>query len=146
MIGCTFAAVSGVLVLPFIGLNAIALTFLVVQAFGAAAIGAFSSIPLTFVGGLVIGVLANLAQKWSIGHEAISGLPNSLPFLVLFLILLILPRRKLVPPAAVEQRPQLQYRAPGVVRAVTGVIVLDPAGAGPADRRQTPNWASSPSA
>ncbi len=79
VIGCTFAAVSGILVLPFIGLNAIALTFLVVQAFGAAALGGFSSIPLTFVGGLVIGVLANLTQKWSIGHDAISGLPNSIP-------------------------------------------------------------------
>jgi ABC-type branched-subunit amino acid transport system ATPase component/branched-subunit amino acid ABC-type transport system permease component len=125
-IGCTFAAVSGILVLPFIGLNAIALTFLVVQAFGAAALGGFSSIPLTFAGGLVIGVLANLAQKWSIGHEAVSGLPNSIPFLVLFLILLLLPRRKLVPPVAAEQRPQLQYRAPGVVRAATGVVVLIP--------------------
>ena len=38
--------------LPFIGLDAITLTFLVVQAFGAAAIGVFSSIPLTFLGGL----------------------------------------------------------------------------------------------
>src|SRR3954454_152085 len=66
MIGCTFAAVSGVLVMPFIGLNSIALTFLVVQAFGAAAIGAFSSIPLTFAGGLVIGVLASLSQKVAI--------------------------------------------------------------------------------
>jgi ABC-type branched-subunit amino acid transport system ATPase component/branched-subunit amino acid ABC-type transport system permease component len=126
IIGCTFAAASGVLVLPFIGLNAIGLTFLVVQAFGAAAIGAFSSIPLTFAGGLVIGILANLAQKLAIGHDAISGLPSSIPFLVLFLVLLILPRRKLVPPTALEQRPQLQYRAPGVVRAATGVVVLVP--------------------
>ena len=31
-----------------------------------------------------------------------------------------------MPPVAVEQRPQLQYRAPGVVRAATGVIVLIP--------------------
>jgi branched-subunit amino acid ABC-type transport system permease component len=45
IIGSTFAALSGVLVLPFIGLDAVALTYLVVQAFGAAAIGAFSSIP-----------------------------------------------------------------------------------------------------
>ena len=63
IIGCTFAALSGVLVLPYVGLNAIVLTFLVVQAFGAAAIGAFSSIPLTFLGGIVIGVLAALSQK-----------------------------------------------------------------------------------
>src|SRR3954451_4405334 len=111
MIGCTFAAISGILVMPFIGLNAIILTFLVVQAFGAAAIGAFSSIPLTFAGGLAIGILANLAQKVAIGHEKLSGLPDSIPFLVLFLILLVLPRRKLVPPGATEQRPQLQYRA-----------------------------------
>jgi ABC-type branched-subunit amino acid transport system ATPase component/branched-subunit amino acid ABC-type transport system permease component len=126
IIGCTFAALSGVLVLPFIGLNAISLTFLVVQAFGAAALGMFSSIPLTFAGGLVIGVLANLAQKFSVGHDSIAGLPDSVPFIVLFLVLLILPRRRLVPPAAFEQRPQLQYRAPGLVRAGTGVLVLVP--------------------
>src|SRR4051812_3465035 len=124
MIGCTFAAVSGVLVMPFIGLNSIALTFLVVQAFGAAAIGAFSSIPLTFAGGLLIGVLASLSQKVAIGRGSLSGLPDSIPFLVLFLILLLLPRRKLVPPGANEQRPQLQYRAPGIVRAATGVVVV----------------------
>jgi len=126
MVGCTLAAASGILVLPFIGLNAISLTFLVVQAFGAAAIGAFSSIPLTFVGGLVIGILANLAQKFSIGHEAVSGLPDSVPFIVLFLILLILPKRRLVPPSTVEQRPQLEYRAPGLLRGATGVVVLIP--------------------
>ena len=124
MIGCTFAGISGILVMPFIGLNAIILTFLVVQAFGAAAIGAFSSIPLTFAGGVVIGVLANVAQKFAIGKDSLSGLPDSIPFIVLFLALLLLPRRKLVPPGETEQRPQLQYRAPGVVRAVTGLVVL----------------------
>src|SRR3954469_17378004 len=124
MIGCTFAAISGILVMPFIGLNAIGLTFLVVQAFGAAAIGAFSSIPLTFAGGLAIGILANLAQKVAIGHEKLSGLPDSVPFIVLFVVLLVLPRRRLVPHVATEQRPQLQYRAPGLVRAATGVLVL----------------------
>jgi len=126
MIGCTFAAASGVLVLPFIGLNAIALTFLVVEAFGAAAVGAFSSIPLTFAGGLVIGVLAALAQRVAVGNPTLAGLPGSIPFLVLFLVLLVLPRRKLAGPAAVEQRPQLPYRAPGAVRAVVGVVVLIP--------------------
>ena len=125
-IGCTLAALSGVLVLPFIGLNAISLTFLVVQAFGAAAIGAFSSIPLTFAGGLLIGILASLAQKVAIGHATIAGLPDSVPFIVLFVVLLVLPRRRLVSPTAVEQRPQLQYRAPAPVRLVAGVLVLVP--------------------
>src|SRR3954468_5177396 len=124
MIGCTFAGISGILVMPFIGLNAIILTFLVVQAFGAAAIGAFSSIPLTFAGGVIIGVLANVAQKFAIGRDSLARLPGSIPFIVLFLALLLLPRRNLVPPGDTEQRPQLQYRAPGVVRAVTGLVVL----------------------
>jgi branched-subunit amino acid ABC-type transport system permease component len=52
VIGCTIAALSGVLILPLVGLDPLVLTLLVVQAFGAAAVGAFSNIPLTFVGGL----------------------------------------------------------------------------------------------
>ena len=111
IIGCTFAALSGVLVLPFVGLNAITLTFLVVQAFGAAAIGAFSSIPLTFAGGVLIGIAADLSKHVLIEHPSLtwlSGLPGSLPFIVLFVALLVLPRRKLVPPSSIEQRPKLQ--------------------------------------
>jgi ABC-type branched-subunit amino acid transport system ATPase component/branched-subunit amino acid ABC-type transport system permease component len=127
IIGCTFAALSGVLVLPFVGLNSITLTFLVVQAFGAAAIGRFASIPLTFVGGMLIGVGADLSKHFLIKNSSLtwlSGIPGSLPFIVLFIALLVLPRRKLVPPSAAEQRPKLQWRAPLGVRAVTGVIVL----------------------
>jgi ABC-type branched-subunit amino acid transport system ATPase component/branched-subunit amino acid ABC-type transport system permease component len=124
IIGSMFAALSGVLVLPFIGLDAIALTFLVVQAFGAAAIGAFSSIPLTFLGGLLIGVAADLSKKYVLDVTWLSGLPDSLPFIVLFTALLVLPRRKLVPPSSVEQRPALQWRAPGNVRLVVAVVVL----------------------
>jgi ABC-type branched-subunit amino acid transport system ATPase component/branched-subunit amino acid ABC-type transport system permease component len=124
IIGSTFAALSGVLVLPFIGLNSIALTFLVVQAFGAAAFGAFASIPLTFAGGVVIGIAATVSQKYVLNVNWLSGLPDSLPFIVLLAVLLLLPRRKLVPPSAVEQRPKLQWRAPGTVRVTVGVVVV----------------------
>ncbi|HSS10381.1 MAG TPA: ABC transporter permease, partial [Acidimicrobiales bacterium] len=124
LIGCTFAALSGVLVLPFIGLNAIALTFLVVQAFGAASFGAFASIPLTFAGGIVIGIGSAVSQKYVVNVSWLSGLPDSLPFLVLLGALLILPRRKLVPPSAIELRPKLQWRAPGVVRVAVGVVLV----------------------
>jgi ABC-type branched-subunit amino acid transport system ATPase component/branched-subunit amino acid ABC-type transport system permease component len=126
IIGCTFAALSGVLVLPFIGLNAVSLTFLVVQAFGAAAVGAFASIPLTFLGGVAIGIVAALSKKYVLDVTWLSGLPDSLPFIVLIGAMLILPRRKLVPPSSQERRPPLQYHAPGRVRAVTAVIVLIP--------------------
>ena len=72
------------LVLPFVGLNAVALTFLVVQAFGAAAIGAFSSIPLTFFGAIALEIAANISQKYVVNVSWLSGLPESLPFIVLF--------------------------------------------------------------
>jgi ABC-type branched-subunit amino acid transport system ATPase component/ABC-type branched-subunit amino acid transport system permease subunit len=113
-----------VLVLPFIGLNAISLTFLVVQAFGASAIGAFSSIPVTFLGGLLIGIGASLSTKYVVSITWLAGLPGSLPFIVLFVVLLALPRRKLVPASAVRARPTLQWRAPVPVRLAVGAVVL----------------------
>ena len=134
LIGCTFAALSGVLVLPFIGLDSIALTFLVVEAFGAAAVGAFSNIPLTFAGGLIIGILSSLSSKLvssglnlgslHVSGLSLAGLPQSLPFVFLFIVLLVTPKRKLLPASSVERRPTLQWRAPGSVRGVAGILLL----------------------
>ncbi len=124
IIGSTFTALSGVLVMPLIGLDAVGLTFLVVQAFGAAAVGAFGNIPLTFAGGLVIGVASAVSQHYVLDVPWLSGLPSALPFLVLFVTLLVLPKRKLVRPSRVERRPPPSYRAPGRVRLAVGVVVL----------------------
>jgi ABC-type branched-subunit amino acid transport system ATPase component/branched-subunit amino acid ABC-type transport system permease component len=124
IIGTTFAALSGVLVLPFVGLDAIALTYIVVQAFGAAALGAFSSIPLTFVGAIVIEIAANISQKYVVNVTWLGGLPDSLPFIVLFIALILLPRRRLASGAGIELRPPLQWQGPIRVRAVTGTVVV----------------------
>ena len=48
IIGTTFAAISGVLLAPTLGLDATLLTFLILQSLGAAAIGRFSSLPGTY--------------------------------------------------------------------------------------------------
>jgi branched-subunit amino acid ABC-type transport system permease component len=56
MIGSSFAALSGLLIAPNLQLSALALTLLVVQAFSAAAIGYFTNLPLTYLGGLLTGV------------------------------------------------------------------------------------------
>ncbi|MET7617943.1 ABC transporter permease [Streptomyces sp. NPDC005408] len=96
LIGCWFAAVSGVLLAPQIGLDALLLTLLVVQAYGAAAVGLFSSLPLTYAGGLLVGVLAAVATKAVSSSQLLSGLPPALPFLVLFAVLLLAGRGKLV--------------------------------------------------
>ena len=126
MIGATFAALSGVLILPLVGLQPYSLIFLATYAFGAAAIGGFTSIPITFAGGLLVGVAQDIVgfqvnkQQWT----TLSGLSDALPFLLLFIVLLLIPKHKLAPRSDAEARPPLQWSGPPALRAGVGVIVL----------------------
>ncbi|MDV6014599.1 ABC transporter permease [Haloechinothrix sp. LS1_15] len=131
LIGSWFAAVSGILLAPQIGLDALLLTLLVVQAYGAAAIGLFSSLPLTYAGGLVIGVLTALATSLVAGSEALAGLPPALPFLVLFLVLLVAGRRLVevgshrpAPPSAPLLRPRASRVLAVAALAVAATVPL----------------------
>ncbi|MDQ7909343.1 branched-chain amino acid ABC transporter permease/ATP-binding protein [Phytohabitans sp. ZYX-F-186] len=123
-IGATFAALSGVLISPFVGIDAVTMTFLVVSAFGAAAIGGFSSIPLTYLGALAIGVATNLITKYAVDWDQLQGVAAALPLIVLLVALLVIPRRKLDPPARAEQPPKIPYHGPPTTRIVAGVVVL----------------------
>jgi branched-subunit amino acid ABC-type transport system permease component len=99
MVGSCFAALSGMLLAPTITLDAGILTLLVFFAFGAAAIGTFSSLPLTYLGGLAMGLGSALLTNF-LGQLNITGpltqLPVNLPFVVLFVALLVTPTRKLI--------------------------------------------------
>jgi branched-subunit amino acid ABC-type transport system permease component len=96
IVGSCFASLSGILLAPSIGLDVLILTLLVVQAFGAAAMGAFNSLVGTYAGGLAVGIGAALATKYLAAYPALAGLPSTLPFLVLFVALLVTPRRYLI--------------------------------------------------
>ena len=98
IIGSGFAALSGVLIAPFLGLEATLLTLLVVQAFGAVAIGRFRSLPLTYAGGVALGIAANILTKEFAGRPALGGLPSSLPFIVLVVALVLWPPRTVARP------------------------------------------------
>jgi branched-subunit amino acid ABC-type transport system permease component len=91
MIGCAFAALSAILLVPFVGLDAAILTLLVVQAFGGAVVGRLTSIPLAFAGAMGIGLGASFATKLVVSRPALAGLPTSLPFIVLFAVLVFSP-------------------------------------------------------
>jgi len=91
IIGCGLALLSGILIAPTLGLDASLLTLLIVQAFAACAIGRFSSLPLTYAGGVIVGVLAALATKLVASTPSLNGLPSSVPFLVLFAVLVLRP-------------------------------------------------------
>jgi branched-subunit amino acid ABC-type transport system permease component len=94
MIGSTFAALTGILLAPTVGLDSVLLTLLVVQAVGAAALGRFRNLTATFVGGLIIGVAQALLRAPDIRDnipfvKSLPGLPESVAFLVLFGVLLL---------------------------------------------------------
>ena len=142
IIGSTFAALSGVLIVPFLGLESITLTFLVVQTFGAAAIGLFSSIPLTFLGGILIGIGESVLTKYEITYPNLLGLSRSLPFLVLIVVMLVTPRQKLLPPTTWEARPSLLWHGPRTMRIGAFIIVFGLLATVPtwAELKLTPYW------
>jgi branched-subunit amino acid ABC-type transport system permease component len=122
-LGAAIAAISGVLFAPLLPLNPLQLTLLVVQAFGAAAIGRFTNLPVTFVGGLVIGVLASVATRY-FSTGLLAGIPTALPFLALFLVLLLMPKRFLVERSRAVQRLRVDWSAPAPLQLGAGTVVL----------------------
>ncbi|MFI6312170.1 ATP-binding cassette domain-containing protein [Nocardia fusca] len=122
-VGTGLASLSGVLFAPLIPLDPMQLTLLVVQAFGAAAFGRFTSLPWSFGGGLLIGVFAALATRYFTTGPA-TGVPAALPFLALFLVLLVMPRRFLLDRDPVVRRIRSGWTAPPVLQSVGGIVVL----------------------
>jgi branched-chain amino acid transport system permease protein len=99
-LGCSLAALSGILVAPTLTLSAVPLTLLIVNAYGAAIFGRLQSIPLTFVGAMVIG----LATSYGIGYLSslpddvqpyARGLVDALPAIILLVVVLVLPAGRL---------------------------------------------------
>ena len=105
------AGLAGVLVAPlFASLNPIDLFTLLVAALAATVVGGLASIPLTFAGGIGLGVLqAVLAGTLPTDSVLASGLRPALPFVVLFALLVLRPglrsRESADPLAAVDPPP-----------------------------------------
>jgi len=121
VIGCLFATLSGPLLVETLGsLDAETLSALVIVAFAAAALGSFSNLPLTYAGGLLIGVATSVAQKYVSGGPGsiISGLPEAVPFIILFVLMLVMPRSRLALRSLIPHRPEVRWSAPPRVRAV----------------------------
>jgi ABC-type branched-subunit amino acid transport system ATPase component/branched-subunit amino acid ABC-type transport system permease component len=124
IIGVTFASLSGVLVAPLLSaIDATTLTLLIVTAFGAAALGVFSNLGLTYLGGLVIGLAGSISTKYFV-NGLLSQLSSAIPFIVLFIVLLVSPRWRLADRSRVLSRYASNWRAPWQVQALGGAAVL----------------------
>jgi branched-subunit amino acid ABC-type transport system permease component len=93
MLSSLFAALAGVLLAPlFAQVSEVHFFTLLVAALAAAAFGRLSSIPLTLLGGLLLGVLQQLLSGYLPRDSVFAqGLRPSLPFAALFLLLLFWP-------------------------------------------------------
>ena len=131
VIGSVFAMLSGILIAPTAGLDALLLSLLVLQALGSAAIGRFRSLPLTYAGGLTVGLLQSFATRIQGKHSDIhvlQGLPPSVPFIVLFVVLLFAKKGTLVEfgrPVRIEgARTVIAPRTRGAIAALAFTVAL----------------------
>ena len=94
MIGSSIAATAGILIAPLIGLNILTLTLIVVNGFAAAVVGRLTNLPLTFVGGLLLGLL----QAYAIGYMPIgavwTNVGQALPMVFLIVAMLVIPQKR----------------------------------------------------
>ena len=120
-LGAALGALAGVLLAPVLSLDYLQLTLLVINAYTAAVIGRLRSLPLTFVGALVLG----LVQAYAIGYlptsELFIGLRTVIPAIMLFAVLVFLPSSRLTlgPIRGIPSPP-----VPGLRTTVVAGVVL----------------------
>jgi branched-chain amino acid transport system permease protein len=119
-LGASLAALAGILLAPLVTLDILTLTLLVINGYAAALVGRLRSLPLTFVGGVVLGLFESYAVGYLPG-KLLSQIRPTLPIIFLFVVLLVLPETRLrvgQPPS----RPAM--RMPSLRKSVIGAAVL----------------------
>jgi branched-chain amino acid transport system permease protein len=95
ILGTQLAAVGGILIAPTVALDASQLSLLIVSAYTAAIFGRLRSLPLTFVGAIVVGCMESYLTGFLPQNPYLPGLRLAAPALLLFLSLLVFPHRRL---------------------------------------------------
>ena len=128
-IGSCFISVSGMLLAPTLGLDVNIFLLVYIAAFGFAAVGGFSSLPITFAAAIGIGITMNVMSDKLSGqvNSVVAELYTQIPFLVLVAALILLPRARLSarPSATVRKlRPPLTVPARLLATGAAGGIAL----------------------
>jgi branched-chain amino acid transport system permease protein len=121
--GSSLASIAGILLAPTVNLDINTLTLLVINGYAAAMVGRLRSLPLTFLGAIVLGLL----QSYAIGYLPVGDFWTSfgqiIPMLYLFLVIILLPQSR----ATITR--QVRLRAPRVASmkeslVTTGVFII----------------------
>ncbi|WP_205473733.1 ABC transporter permease [Nocardioides sp. SYSU D00038] len=94
-IGMSLAALGGILLVSVVGLDYYALTLLVVNAYAAAMLGRLKSLPLTFAGGMGLGLLSSYAVGYLPTDGVLSKVGGIVPALFLFVVMIAMPQAQL---------------------------------------------------
>jgi len=130
--GSVIAVVSAILVVNVAGLSVTGLALLVVPALAAALLGGFRSLPLTLLGGLLIGVLES-EMGWlqsylseHAGHPVdLQGWVGSIPFLVIAVVMVVRGRSLPIRSDRNEHRPFVSSgRVPQWAIPVAGTVLI----------------------
>jgi len=101
--GSSLAALAGVLLAPLVTLDILLLTLLVINGFAAAIVGRLKSLPLTFAGGLALGLMESYVVGYAPG-SVLSQLRPTIPVIFLYVALLIFPQSRLRVGRALSRR------------------------------------------
>jgi branched-chain amino acid transport system permease protein len=85
MLGSFIAALAGILITPFINFDTTSLTLLIVDSLAAALIGGLVSLPLTVLGGFLLGLLETYPTIWI---QSL-GFPRLIALIVILAVLII---------------------------------------------------------
>ena len=95
-IGSALAAVGGILIAPSLTLEAGSLSLLIINAYAAAIFGRLRSLPLTFLGAIVIGLTEGYLAGYLPGENRyLAGFRPAAAVVILFLALLFIPNPRL---------------------------------------------------
>jgi len=121
-LGTSMAAIAGIFLAEELSnLSVEILTLFIVDAFAAAIIGRLRSLPLTYLGGMIIGLSIAFQSNFLTWSERWSSASFAIPTIILFLALLF------VPQARIEGRQitsKVTPRVPTMRRAALGMLVL----------------------
>lgn len=134
ILGTQLAAVGGILIAPELTMDATQLSLLIVSAYTAAVFGRLRSLPLTFAGAVVVGLLESYLTGYLPSNSFLPGLRLSAPALLLFAALLVFPHgrlrgrdRRLRPVPAPTMRGTAAFAAAVVAAGVVLAAVLSQA-------------------
>ena len=94
-IGISLGALAGILLSPVVGLDYYNLTLLVINAYAAAMLGRLTSLPMTFAGAMVLGILQSYAVAYLPTEGLLASVRGVVPALFLFAVIVLLPQAQL---------------------------------------------------